>query len=952
VRVAQRPGSAAQDEEIAAAAACRAILEKEALLKEKELRLLRQKKNFAAEVQRRSLQPHRFTNEDDALRQMQRLVDLEDSSPPLEEFLRRTATKAIVALPTDAAVAPEKNAATDAGALTYLRSYNPVDESGGMPAVHQVGPAPEKLSAASAAEERTAVADDTQASAKAEETSKSGSGFRPAAAVPSAATAQTNHSSSEHSLPVEGGVRTHPRSRSGTPTEQFNEHSHLARALEATVEKRREDGEAAPALTIEADHTEEKQAPPLSASAVSASREQNSYGSDAATSAKAKSEQASPGKASSKPAESRHHHISSGKNTGGVDRVIHIEVPRRRVKVKVRRRRSQSCSHARSASTNSEGDERDEVEEVMERRSYHHTPARTHRSPKVTSTAAPPAHERRSSSAPSYPASTSRDAMLLLPPPPSPATNSTPSRRQFVVDPLYQVNPSVGGQQQPWATANWPCGNSATGLTGGGSQKSKDGPPALWYASNSPVPLSQHEFKSLLCSEYKPPETTYAMQPEERVGAVYVIEDCSPLAQTRRQAKAKGTVVPPLSSDTFTPEHQRTGRELYEPYENTVDGPAREESEIPLSGKAAAAAAAARRGSNSNRRVQPRRRSVQVRDPAWEAEEEEAFDDDDEVREEARARGKPRARGRVREQGRGPRARRTSAEADEEEMYSSRLSDADGRDGGDAHAQPPSAPPPPPAPVFAEDGESVVEFPPPPHLMASDMPPPGDVGSDDEDSCCGWGCCGGGCCGEGCCSCWGRLFSCLFPCCCGPRKPKKPKKSKKHKNNAEAPPDPQRPLAFQRPLPAAAPNQANAPTQVFQQEPYNGGAIRYRPDPSTSPQEQLQQQFQVQQQRQQQLRMKGPPVAQVQGTQQPLPALQPTQAPSPSPLLPNVRAPTAQPQPQPQPRQQQQQASRPSQPAAPAAATGEEETVAYSSGGVGNTIPNDPAVNGGHLQED
>lgn len=929
VRVAQRPGSIAQDEEIAAAAACRAILQKEEALKREELRLLQQKKNFAAEVQRRSSLPHRFTSEDEALRQMQRLVDLEDASPPLEEFLRRTSTKAITGPPPATAPAA-KNAETDAGALAYLRSNDAAEARGSMPPINRVGEAPSRVPAGGAetgVEQRTTVLDDTGASKKAADaTAKPQNSALPAvkeATSSQAGTASGSQSSLEHSLPVEGHPLVH--SAPGTPTEQSDAQSHLDAALAATVEKKREAGGAdagsalAPALTIEADHTEEKQMmPPLTASTPSATKDRKTAVSEATTSAASRSEAPSPSKTSVKPAE----------------RVIHIEFPRRRVKVKVRRRRSQSRSHARAMdyALDEETDEDDVETGEQYKDGQRYSPIKHRRSPPLVAPAVQQHEQPRSdaqeaeaeydgASKPpvSPPPPPPRE---LLPPPPSPATNRTMNRQQFAVDPLSRFNPSnAAGVQQPWATINWPHGSA--GMANAEGQRTKDGPPALWYASNSPVPLSQHEFKSLLCSEYKAPETTYAVAPEK----------------TQREARSAGAVPSP-SSDAVTPVRPRTGRETYEPYgDDEATATLNDGGRSPPS--AMKKTAIARRKTNvnqdkdSNGRASQRRRSVQVCDPADEAgggdgaaaTEEEANEGDEDERgreqetERGRGKGKGRGKGTMKGRGWGWGLRRTkntaaaNAENREEEVYLSHFSDAaDGVDVGAASPQqpptPPATRPPPPAPVFAEDGESIVEFPPPPHLMATDMPPPGDVGSEGEDSCCG-GCCG-------CCSCWDSFLSCLFPCCCGP---KKPKRSKRHHAAEES--ESTRPLAFQRPA-SALPSQGNGPTQVYQQEPYNSGAIRYCPDPSASAQEQQHQLAQVQQ-------MQGPPIAQ----------LQPSQSPVASPPVVST---SAQPSLQQQPSQTQPQ---PPQPQPPPQSAAVEATAAYQTGGAGNTLPANAAhVNG------
>ncbi|KPI85532.1 hypothetical protein ABL78_5413 [Leptomonas seymouri] len=710
VRVAQRPGSAAQDEEIAAAAACRAILEKEAALKEKEMRLLQHKINFAAEVRQRSSLPHRLANEDEALRQMQRLVDLENPSPSLDDYLRRTASATKVIAPPLSAIA-DRNASTDAGALAYLRSHDPAAESPSMPSPNRVGGAHGKSLTAAAPSERTTVIDTTHTSPTAVAAVESGTVGSPAAAnsaavpasnnaLPRAASALCSNSSLEHSLPVEGHLLI--PSGDGTPTQHTDALSHYG-ALEATIQQRKEDS-AAPALTIEADHTEEHQAPPLATSTLSGTWEQRQTAvSGTGTSAEVKNASVSLTATPSKPAE-KHHQLSNSSNGGG-GHIIHIEFPRRRVKVKVRRRRNASRSQPRAADTDSEEDEEREKSERNCRRS---APAKSMQSPEKAADAPP---------------------RQLLPPPPSPAINTTTNCQQFAVAPLqkFKVKGSGQQQQQPWATANWPTSTGHPGSGGGGGvagishQKPKDGPPALWYASNSPVPLSQVEFKRLLCSEYTPPELTYAVPPQddEDVGSEgrHATEHYPPPDAARKPKAGR--------------------REFYEPYDDVAaDGG---ERKTPLL-MGASPTAGARRA--ENRRVSLRRRSVQVHDPT-----EEAETGVDELDGDGRAQDVGRGKGGDGEGG-GANNDRAASPTQDEAHASHFLETADD----------PRVPPTPPAPVYAEDGESVVEFPPPPHLMASDMPPPGNVGSEDEGSCCG-----------DCCGCWGRLFSCVFPCCCGPK---------------------------------------------------------------------------------------------------------------------------------------------------------------------------------------
>lgn len=109
-----KPDTALQDERIAAAAACSAILKKEEEVKAMELKLLQQKRNFIAEVQRRTSATHDFSREEDALLQMQLMVEGERRGLSLLEDLKHRNESY-----------PPSNAPTDAGALEYLRSSDP-----------------------------------------------------------------------------------------------------------------------------------------------------------------------------------------------------------------------------------------------------------------------------------------------------------------------------------------------------------------------------------------------------------------------------------------------------------------------------------------------------------------------------------------------------------------------------------------------------------------------------------------------------------------------------------------------------------------------------------------------------------------------------------------------------------------------------------------------------------
>ncbi|TPP53074.1 hypothetical protein CGC21_1130 [Leishmania donovani] len=424
-RVAAKPIIAAQDEEIAAAAACRAILSKEAQLKEQELRLLQQKRNFAAEVQRRSSQPHRFVAEDDAIRQMQRLVDLTDTTPALEEFLRRTSK-----------APPASGASTDAGALTYLRSCEgTLSRNGVAPLLSRI---PAKWLTGNGTIGDYAVHRGLGANCHAEVDSLL-----------------------EHSLPVEGHLLT--RSPPPTPTDRARAPAPSERV-------------PAQSLTVDAGKTENQvfaAGAPAEGAVTAANGEQKQGGSVAPAKEKA-AEAAEP--AASRP-------LKGGRVT------CNELVQRRRIKVKVRRRRSRSHVPAHQSETDDdaalEGD--------------------------------PSPNEKRQDRVVSPPAGNSQPAqrqqsigapLQLLPPPPSPASHVVAERQLIFSDPVQQYSQG-GAKKQPWAVANWPCNAPPRRST----QKGKDGPPALWYASNSPVPLSHREFKSLLCSEYVSPEMTTVLAP-------------------------------------------------------------------------------------------------------------------------------------------------------------------------------------------------------------------------------------------------------------------------------------------------------------------------------------------------------------------------------------------------------------------------------------------------------
>ncbi|KAI5690903.1 hypothetical protein MNV84_01533 [Leishmania braziliensis] len=467
-RVASRPYIAVQDEEIAAAAACKAIFNKEVQLKEEELRLLQQKRNFAAEVQRRSLHSHRFAVEDDAIRQMQRLVDLTDTTPALEEYLRRT-SKALSA----------SGATTDAGALAYLRSYEEALSGDGVAPLLKQMATPPSTSVAAAAnarrDERLAVVGDgppapislSSGTPKIEALAATRS---IAAAAPTASGGVLPHRTSpeansllEHSLPVEGHFLT--RSAPPTPT---------GRAMAQAP------SQGAPVLSITTDAGNTENGVVVGGAPAEG----------VITVAKDERQGGSAAQATAKPAEPAVSRPLKG------DLVIHNDLPQqRRIKVKARRRRSRS----RALAHQGEADRNSALEN------------------------APSSNERREDSTVSPSVGHSQPgrqqqpigaSWQLLPPPPSPASHTVSEQQHIFVDPMQQYNSQSGAGQQPWAMVNWPC-NAPTWRP---THKEKDGPLALWYTSNSPAPLSHRDFKSLLCSEYVSPETMPALVPRA-VGA-------------------------------------------------------------------------------------------------------------------------------------------------------------------------------------------------------------------------------------------------------------------------------------------------------------------------------------------------------------------------------------------------------------------------------------------------
>ncbi|KAG5485314.1 hypothetical protein LSCM4_05947 [Leishmania orientalis] len=487
-RVARRPSTMAQDEEIAAAAACRALLKKEAQLKEKELRLLKQKRSFAAEVQRRSSRPHRFMVEDDAIRQMQRLVDLANTAPALEEYVRHT-SKAL----------PASGASTDAGALAYLRSYEGSASGEGVaPLLNRIAAPPPSSTMATAnprSEERTAVV--ANGAPVTVSLPNGSSGITPSAATPfigaAAPTASEGvdvHRGSteidsllEHSLPVEGHLLAH----SAPPT--LNER---ARA--------RDPPEAAPALSLtinpkKTENTAVAAAAPTDGACIATRDVEEPGGSTAPAPAKA-----------AEAAEGAVRVCSKGVRVPG-----NKLLQQRRIKVKVRRRRSSSLAPAHQA---------DATEDLSLEN-------------------APWPGEKRQDRAASLPRGHSQPAKPqeligvprpLLPPPPSPSSHAATEQQLISVDPLQRYSQG-GATQQPWVLANWPCSAPA----GRSAQKGKDGQSELWYASSSPVPLSHREFKSLLCSEYVSPKTTTVRRGSRAAVATAAADDAAELAASKAE---------------------------------------------------------------------------------------------------------------------------------------------------------------------------------------------------------------------------------------------------------------------------------------------------------------------------------------------------------------------------------------------------------------------------------
>lgn len=472
-RVSARPSTAAQDEEIAAAAACRAILEREAQLKEKELRLLQQKRNFAAEVQRRSSLPNRFAVEDEAIRHMQRLVDLENSTPAVQEYLRRTSKAALPAPP---------RAPTDAQALAYLRTYGGATEADGaaMPPSQRPTALPPPPKPAADTRKHGHDGDDDAAAAAA-------SGEPAVVAASSAAALTAADSLLEHSLPLEGQHAAHPAPSSAPATE----HGSAPAPTDAA---------AAPHITLETDRTDERAGggAGISAEGSIAAAAAATDGAGAAATSQLRSDSRAPSRSASAE---RAGEPAAASGLAGDGHVIHVQLPqRRRLKVTMRRRRSRSRPHVQSQHTGGDGESDTEEEGQGEDGG---APA----APRGASAGAQPA-------APQSAAVEQQQQPVqrqLLPPPPSPSSHPAAERQRIAVDPLHRYKQSNGGAggaaAQPWAMTNWPCSAQPTTTPA----KSKDGPPALWYASNSPVPLSHHEFKTLLCSEYVSPETTTAL---------------------------------------------------------------------------------------------------------------------------------------------------------------------------------------------------------------------------------------------------------------------------------------------------------------------------------------------------------------------------------------------------------------------------------------------------------
>ncbi|KAG5510074.1 hypothetical protein JKF63_06967 [Porcisia hertigi] len=416
-RVAARPSTAAQDEKIAAAAACKAILDKELELKEKEIRLIRQKRNFAAEVQRRSSMLHRFGSEDDAIRQMQRLVDIEDTTPALEEYLRRT-TKAL----------PASGTPTDAGALAFLRSYE-----GGFPGdgvvqlLNRIAAPPSISSAAAAALAQNGDPVVVEEPVAPKRASSESPGREPSVvSAPTMTEGMEPHrmnpeveASRERSLPVEGHSLHAPLP---TPARCASTHALSGK-------------ETAPALAaIYYPTTDRSAATGTSVESASAAVKDKSVEEHSTLVAPA--------------AEKTEEAAESATRNG---------VKGGHVTSKTRGRHSRS------------------------RTFLHKSEAENKAAPTSTGHSQPEQQQQ----------------LQLLPPPPSPASHDVAEQQFISVDPLQRYSQGRS-TQQPWAMAHLPYHTPSEALT----QKGKSGPSEIWYASNSPVPLSHREFKSLLCSEY------------------------------------------------------------------------------------------------------------------------------------------------------------------------------------------------------------------------------------------------------------------------------------------------------------------------------------------------------------------------------------------------------------------------------------------------------------------
>lgn len=599
---------------------------------------------------------------------MQRLIDLTDTTPALEEFLRRTYK-----------APPASGASTDAGALTYLRSYEgALSRNGVAPLLSRiVAPPPTPATAAAAnarCEERLVIVGDappapTSQPSGSPETAPPATTPFIAAAAPTAServelrgTSAEVDSLLEHSLPVEGHLLT--RSPPPTPTD-----SARVRALSERV--------PAQSLAIDAGKTENQvlAASAPAEGAVTAANDEQRQGGSAVPAKEKAAETAEP--AASRP-------LKGGRAT------YNELAQRRRMKVKVRRRRSRS--HVPTHQSETDGDSALENDPSPNAK-------RQDRAASPPAGNSQPVQRQQSIGAP----------LQLLPPPPSPASRAVDERQLIFGNPVQQYSQG-GAKKQPWAVANWPCNAPPQRLT----HKGQDSPPALWYASNSPVPLSHHEFKSLLCSEYVSPEMTTVLAPGAASATIAGVD-----ADKRLSAAPTST---------------KAGRDAYVPYGGGaahVATPSR-------------ATGAGERGPQRN----SRNRSVRIQDAHEDSEPPFAVES-------------------------------THGEGDSPARIPAELSA------------------PPPVALRSDEDELVVEFPPPPHMRASDMPPPGDVGSDGEDSCCGCGgsrcsCCSAPCAGFR--SCWSAMFSCLFPCCCGKKKPKVAQST-----------EPQRRLAFQRPYPASAP---------------------------------------------------------------------------------------------------------------------------------------------------